>query len=84
MICQLSHNIFMAHKSGHMNRRESRLPETQKYAALRCWELHARANITSFQNTRCFSKQEDLILSLSSNGRLLCMEARFELRLKIV
>ncbi len=50
VICQLSHNVFMAHKSSHMNRRESRLPEIQKYAALKHWERHAKANITSFQN----------------------------------
>lgn len=78
MICQLSHNIFMAHKSGHMNRRESRLAETQKYAALRCWELHAKANITSFQNAHVVFQNERRYNSQSTvKPRLLCMQAHF-------
>lgn len=45
VIGQLSHNVFMAHKSGHMNGRKSRLPEKQEIT-------------TSFQNNT--PKQMDL------------------------
>lgn len=34
VIRQLSHNVFMAHKSGHMNGRKSRLPEKQQIMTL--------------------------------------------------
>ncbi len=87
VICQLSHNVFMAHKSGHMNRRESRLPETQKYAALKHWELHAKANITSFQNAHVvfqknsISDWNTLRLTLLWNASLLCMKTHLCLRL---
>lgn len=63
-------------------------PDCQRHRNMQLWGVGncmLKQILPHFKTHMLFFKtREDLILSLSSNARLLCMEARFEPTLKIV